>query len=85
MLIDRNDQSINLCEMKFYNDEITLTKEDADKLRRRRSRFQQISKTKKTIFNTIVTTYDIIPNSYSYGQVDNVVTMDELFLLESFE
>jgi len=85
MLIDRNDQSINLCEMKFYNDEITLTKDDSDKLRRRRSRFQQISKTKKTIFNTIVTTYGIIPNSYSYGQVDNVVTMDELFLLESFE
>ena len=47
MLIDRKDQSINLCEMKFYKDEITLIKEDADQLRRRRTRFQQISKTKK--------------------------------------
>jgi len=85
MLIDRKDQSINLCEMKFYNDEITLTKEDADKLRQRRTRFQQISKTKKTVFNTIVTTYGIYPNQYSYSQVDNIVTMDALFLLERFE
>ncbi len=85
MLIDRTDRSINLCEMKFYNDEITLSKEDADKLRKRRSRFQQISKSKKTIFNTMITTYGINPNQYSYAQVDSIVTMDALFLLESFE
>ena len=84
MLIDRNDKCINLCEMKFYNDEITLTKKDADKLRQRRSRFQQISKTKKTIFNTLVTTYGLTPNQYSYSQVDHVITMDALFLLGNF-
>ncbi|MFK7903536.1 MAG: ATP-binding protein [Chitinophagales bacterium] len=84
MLIDRNDRCINLCEMKFYNDELTLSKEDAAQLRRRRSRFQQISKTKKTVFNTIVTTYGLVSNTYSY-QVDSVVTIDALFLLESFE
>ena len=85
MLIDRADKSINLCEMKFYNDELSLTKIDADKLRRRRSRFQQITKTKKTIFNTIITTYGINPNQYSYAQVDVCISMDSLFLLESFE
>ena len=84
LLIDRKDQCINLCEMKFYNDELTLSKEDADKLRRKRSVFQQLSKTKKTVFNTIVTTYGVTPNQYSY-QVDNTVTMDALFLLENFE
>ena len=85
LLVDRNDQCINLCEMKFYNDDITLTKVDAEKLRRRRSRFQQITKTKKTLFNTIVTTYGLTPNQYSSSQVDNVVNMDTLFLLESFK
>lgn len=84
MLIDRTDQCINLCEMKFYNDELVLTKEEAEKLRRRRARFQQISKTKKTIFNTIITTYGIHSNQYSLGQVDHCVTMEALFLLESF-
>lgn len=85
MLIDRNDQSINLCEMKFYNDTLTLTNQDATQLRQRRSRFQQLSKTKKTIFNTLITTYGINPNQYSHSQVDQVVTMDALFLLERFE
>ena len=85
LLIDRNDQCINLCEMKFYNDEITLSKEQADTLRRRRSSFQQLTKTKKTLFNTIVTTYGITNNPYSSSQVDSVVTMDALFLLESFD
>lgn len=85
MLIDRADNCINLCEMKFYNNELTITKEEADKLRRRRSRFQLISKTKKTIFNTIITTYGLHSNQYSLGQVDHCVTMEALFLLESFE
>ncbi len=85
MLIDRADQCINLCEIKFYNDELTLTKEDAGKLRRRRSRFQQISKTKKTVFNTLITTYGIQSGQYSHAQVDHCITMDSLFLLEHFE
>ncbi len=85
LLIDRNDQCINLCEMKFYNSEITLRKEEATKLRERRSRFQELSKTKKTVFNTLITTYGLKANQHSYSQVDHVVTMDALFLLERFE
>jgi len=84
MLIDRADQCINLCEIKFYNDEISLTKEDAEKLRRRRTLFLQFSKTRKTVFNTLITTYGINQNQYSLGQVDYEVTMDALFLLKSF-
>ena len=84
MLIDRADQCINLCEVKFYNDEWTLTKEDAEKLRRRRSRFLQISKTKKTVFNTVVTTYGVHSNSHSQGQIDQSVAMDALFALANF-
>lgn len=84
MLIDRADQCINLCEIKFYNDEINLTKEDAEKLRRRRTRFLQFSKTRKTVFNTLITTYGINSNQHSLGQVDYEVTMDALFSLKSF-
>ena len=84
MLIDRSDQCINLCEMKFYNSEITLTKEEADRMRQRRSRFQEQSKTKKSIFNTMITTYGINQNQHSLGQIDQCVTMKALFLLDSF-
>jgi hypothetical protein len=85
MLIDRADNCINLCEMKFYNDELNFTKKDADKLRQRRGRFQQNTKSKKTLFNTIITTYGVRPNQYSLAQVDISLNMKTLFLLESFE
>lgn len=84
LIIDRTDQSINLCEMKFYNDEWTLTKEDAQKLRRRRTRFQELTGTNKTIFNTVVTTYGVYTNQHSLSQVDNWVGMEVLFDLEAF-
>ena len=84
LLIDRADNSINLCEMKFYNSELTITKEDAEKLRRRRTRFQEISKTKKTIFNTLITTYGLNANQHSFSQVDQCITMDALFVLDHF-
>jgi len=84
LLIDRADNSINLCEVKFYNSELTITKEDAQKLRQRRVRLQDISKTKKTIFNTLVTTYGLHANQYSFSQIDHCITMDSLFVLDYF-
>ena len=85
LLIDRADQSINLCEMKFYNDEFALTQEDAKKLRQRKTRFQEITKTKKTLFNTFVTTYGIKTNQYSLEAIDQDISMNALFLLENFD
>lgn len=84
MIIDRADNTINLCEMKFYNTELIVSKELGDKLRRRRGGFQHLSKTKKTVYNTLVTTYGIIPNQYSLSQIDQHITMDALFELQSF-
>lgn len=79
LLIDRNDHVINLCEMKFYNDEVSLSKEDADKLRRQVGIFRRLSGTKKQLFLTLVTTFGLVKNQYSLGLVDKVVVMDDLF------
>jgi uncharacterized protein len=84
MLLDRADNCMNICEMKFYNSEITVDKTMADTLRIRRARFKETSKTKKHLFNTIITTYGINTNEYSLSQVDQVVTMDKLFVLGRF-
>jgi hypothetical protein len=53
-------------------------------LQRRRTRFQELSGSKKTLSNTLVTTYGIRQNEHSLAQVDQVVTADELFKLQSF-
>ena len=79
LLMDRPDNAIHLCEMKFYNDHIAITKEYAEKLRNRRSAFQYFTKTKKFLFTTLITTYGLNANKNSLGLIDHVITMDQLF------
>jgi uncharacterized protein len=79
LLIDRQDSVISLCEVKFYNDELILTKEDADNLRRKKSIFRHVTDTKKQIFIVLITTFGLIKNKHSLGLVDNVLDMNALF------
>lgn len=78
LLLDRNDKIINLCEIKFHNKEFTITKSYAKQLRNKRGTFQDISKTKKLIFLTMITTFGLKENEYS-SMIDNNLTMDVLF------
>ena len=55
ILIDRSDNCINLCELKFYNGLFTISKEYAKKLEHKKQKFVEITKTKKTVFITMVT------------------------------
>jgi uncharacterized protein len=79
LLIDRQDNVISLCEVKFYNDELILTKEYADNLRRKKSIFRHVTRTKKQIFIVLITTFGLIKNKHSIGLVDNVLDMNALF------
>jgi uncharacterized protein len=79
LLIDRQDSVISLCEAKFYNDELVLTKEDADNLRRKKSIFRHVTGTKKQIFIVLISTFGLIKNKHSLGLVDNVLDMNALF------
>jgi len=79
LLIDRNDQIINLCEIKFYNTTFIITKSYADQLRNKIAIFNDVSKTKKQIFLTMITTFGVSKNKYSQDLVDNNLTMDVLF------
>jgi uncharacterized protein len=79
LLIDRADRAINLCEIKFYSDDYLLTDAYADLLRQRREKFRQLTKTKKQLFNTLVTTYPVKHSPSSLGQIDQTLTMDKLF------
>jgi uncharacterized protein len=79
LLIDRQDSVISLCEVKFYNDELVLTKEDADNLRRKKSIFRHVTGTKKQIFMVLITTFGLIKNKHSLGLIDNELDMNALF------
>lgn len=79
LLIDRNDHVINLCEIKFYNTNFTVTKSYAQELRTKMAVFQNDTKTRKQLFWTLITTFGLNVNEHSIGWVDQVLTMDVLF------
>ena len=79
-LIDRDDNIINLCEMKFYNTDYTIDKKYANELAKKVNTFTSKTKTKKSVFVTFITTYGLISNKYSKQFVQNELTMDSLFV-----
>ena len=79
LVIDRNDQVINLFEIKFYNEEFTISKEYADKLRKKMSVFRLVTKTKKQLFYMMITTFGLKKNQHSIGLIVNDLTIDDLF------
>lgn len=79
LLIDRQDGVINLCEMKYSEQEYIMTQTEEMKLRRRKGNFLAATKTKKAVHITIVTPYGLKQNSHS-SVAQNQVTMDDLFV-----
>lgn len=79
LLIDRNDNVINICEAKFYDKPFSITKAYADELRKKMMIFQEKTKTKKSLFITVISTYGIVENMHSVGFVQQEITMDNLF------
>jgi hypothetical protein len=78
LLIDRADDTINLCEMKFSEGAFTIDKPYADILRRKRDIFRQVTGTRKNIFITMVTTYGITDNAYAKELIASHVTAETL-------
>lgn len=79
LLIDRRDQTINLCEMKFSQGEFEITKQYDERLRERAETFRSATKTRKALHNTFVTTYGVKKNMYA-GIVQSEVVLDDLFV-----
>lgn len=79
MLIDRSDNTINICEIKFYGNEYELTTKESEILRKRREFFREKNQTKKYLINTLITTYGLKSNENSVGIIDKVVLMKDLF------
>lgn len=78
LLIDRRDQVINICEVKFTMNEYQIDKDYDQKLRNKVAVFRQETNCKKTIQLSMITTYGIQKNKYS-SIVTNEVLLDDLF------
>lgn len=80
LLIDRSDNVIQLCEMKFYNAVFTIDKSYYLNLKNKIAALQQHTKTRKNIFVTLITSYGIKENEYSKELVHSHLGMDVLFI-----
>jgi len=79
LVIDRNDNSINICEMKFYNGKFSITKKYAAELRQKQIKFLEKTKTNKQIFVTMITSFGLDQNKNSIGLIDHDLTLDILY------
>ncbi len=82
LIIDRRDQVINLCEIKFSIEPYTITKSYAQQLRQKIAVFRVETGTKKAIFMTMITTYGLNQNMHSKGLIQNDLNMEILFEME---
>ena len=80
MLIDRSDNVMQLCEMKFYNSVLTIDKSYYLNLKNKMAEIQKDTKTRKNIFVTLITSYGIKENEYSKELVHSHLGMDVLFI-----
>ncbi len=83
MLIDRADNAINICEMKFYNGAYTLTEATVKALQLKRNIFQEKTKTKKQLFLTLITA-DGVTNNKNNMLIDKHLNASALFLVKNF-
>ena len=78
LLIIRDDNVINMCELKFYSGEYDVDNKYYKTLMTRESLLQKEVSPKTVIRNTLVTTFGLKKNEYS-SVFSNVILMDDLF------
>lgn len=78
LLIIRNDNVINMCEIKYYSGPYKVDKDYYAKLLRRQSVLMEKVSPKVSIHSTLITTFGLVVNEYS-GAFVNTITMNDLF------
>ncbi len=80
LLIDRSDKAINLCEIKYSDGPYTIDKKYMENLRNKAALFRQLTKTRKGIALTMITSSGLVKNSYSMNSIHSQITADDLFV-----
>lgn len=64
LIIERADDMINLCEVKYSKEEYRIDQEEDKKIRHRLSSFQNETETRSGIFVTMITTFGLAKSKY---------------------
>ena len=66
--------------MKYSSKEFEITKSYSDILRIRYATFAEVTKTRKTVHTTMITTFGVKHNMY-WGHIQSEIIMDDLFVI----
>ena len=80
LIIERKDNVVNMCEVKFYSDEFIADKDCHFAITRRERLLREIVPRKASIHNTLITTFGLKPVEF-FGDFVNTITLDDLFRL----
>ena len=78
MLIIRDDNIVNLCEIKFCGSDYTIDKDEEAKMLHRVEVLKNTLTSKQKVHLTLITTFGLTHGKHS-GKVQKVVSCDELF------
>ena len=78
LYIDRNDDAITLCEIKYTNEPLTIDKQYAQELKNKINVFREKMKTRKQIILAILSVNGMIENLYSKELVAWNITLSHL-------
>ena len=78
LLIQRDDNIVNLCEMKFYGTPLSIDKEEETKMLHRVEMLKKTLSAKQTVHLTLVTTFGLVHGKHS-GKVQKIITIDDFF------
>lgn len=79
LMLERADNVINLCEMKYAGEAYAIDKAYDAVLARKLSTFAGVTKTRKAVHLTLVTASGLVHNAYA-GRIQSEVTLDDLFV-----
>lgn len=78
MLIDRDDDVVSICEMKYTSNPWEMQASDLEDVLRKEEVFKRESRTSKTTHKVLVSANGVKRNEYS-DDIQKIVTLDDLF------
>ena len=78
LLIERSDDAVNICEMKYSPDKYEISKDEHRKMLQRRSIFVEEQGLRGAAYLTFITTCGVVHNAY-WNDIQSEVTLDDLF------
>lgn len=78
LIIDRKDDTVNLCEIKYANDAFEITKDYEARLIKKINAFANVTATRKSLILTMITSFGVKPNTHS-AIIQKELTLNDLF------